>query len=351
MSGTKIVITKDDLKKPSVQAQVNTQRNIRRMAADFTQNPATGGIVVGQVARSNSQLSSSGTSDTIYYLIAGLSAGLFAWAASEIQTSVYSPANVYASTMIFTSIIGVFFGLGLGAIDGVVEHSSQKALKGAAIGLFIGFFGGGISGLFGQFVYSFLLSTGSRDLSNFIFARTIAWGVVGIIIGTVPGVSLQAGKKIRNGMLGGVIGGAIGGALFDPIGIFLQSGVVSRLVGISITGGAMGVLISLTEEMMKEAWLLVEQGPLKGKQFILYKNPTRLGSSPNCEIYLFKDPSIFPEHTAINILSNGNSISTLNPKAQLQINGQTTGNSMLKHGDQISIGQYVFSYREKKNHT
>ena len=63
-----------------------------------------------------------------------------------------------------------------------------------------------------------------------------------------------------------------------------------------------GLFVGLVESLTKDAWLLMIVGPLKGKQFIVYKNPTRIGSSPKCEIYLFKDPAIDPFHATINIL-------------------------------------------------
>jgi len=348
MSENKIVITKTDLEKAEVQEKVETQRNIRRIAADYEQKISTG-TVVGKLNRNSNDVWNgvSAKSDIVSYLVGGLLAGLVGWAVQEALTPTRTTGNVYTSTMMFTATIGVFLGLGLGAMDGILEKSSQKALKGGAIGIVIGIFGGGIAGLMGQYVYILLLSTGSKDLQTYMFARTIAWGIVGLIIGIVPGVSIQAWKKIRNGLLGGLIGGALGGALFDPIGLLIDSGNVSRLVGICIIGGGIGILISLAEEMFKEAWLLVESGPLKGKQFILYKNPTRIGSSQECEIYLFKDTSILPIHVSLHVDGKNNSISIQDSQAILRINGQQLNNSKLTNNDIIEVGHYSFRYCEK----
>ena len=46
---------------------------------------------------------------------------------------------------------------------------------------------------------------------------------------------------------------------------------------------------ALVENAAKTGWLRVLTGLIAGKQFILYRNPTYVGSSPDCEIYLFKD--------------------------------------------------------------
>ena len=34
----------------------------------------------------------------------------------------------------------------------------------------------------------------------------------------------------------------------------------------------------------------MKEGLIAGKQFVLYRDPTYIGSAPNCHVYLFKDP-------------------------------------------------------------
>ena len=55
---------------------------------------------------------------------------------------------------------------------------------------------------------------------------------------------------------------------------------------------ATGIGIGVIESALKDRWLYVTSGPLAGKQFILYKPVTTIGSSQQCDIYLFKDSNI-----------------------------------------------------------
>jgi hypothetical protein len=59
--------------------------------------------------------------------------------------------------------------------------------------------------------------------------------------------------------------------------------------------------MGLVESAPKDRWLYVVAGPLAGKQFILYKSETSIGSRQESDIYLFKDPNILPRHAVISI--------------------------------------------------
>ena len=78
-------------------------------------------------------------------------------------------------------------------------------------------------------------------------------------------------------------------------------GSVSRAVGFALVGLATGVGMGLVESALKDRWLYVVSGPLAGKQFILYKSQTTIGSKQDSDIYLFKDASILPRHAVISL--------------------------------------------------
>ena len=50
-------------------------------------------------------------------------------------------------------------------------------------------------------------------------------------------------------------------------------------------GGWKTPTFSLIENVIKSGWFKVEEGVIAGKQFVLYRNPTYIGSSPlwSCE--------------------------------------------------------------------
>ena len=76
---------------------------------------------------------------------------------------------------------------------------------------------------------------------------------------------------------------------------------ISRAVGMALFGVATGISMGLVEGALKDRWIYVAAGPLAGKQFILYKPLTIIGSDQSCDIYLFKDPSVQPQHASIEL--------------------------------------------------
>ena len=79
--------------------------------------------------------------------------------------------------------------------------------------------------------------------------------------------------------LGLLLGAGLGGIIFDPIAMATKGGAPSRAVGFALVGIATGVAMGLVESALKDRWLYVTSGPLAGKQFILYKPLTTIGSS------------------------------------------------------------------------
>jgi len=160
----------------------------------------------------------------------------------------------------------------------------------------------------------------------------------------VYGIVGQSGKKCLYGIIGGMLGAGIGGLVFDPISLVLGTAALSRAFGMMIFGAATGVAMGLVESALKSKWLFVTAGPLAGKQFILYKPLTTMGSRQGCDIYLFKDPSIMPAHATIEQRGNRLWLSATGP---VFVNGRQEQQRCLASGDLVQIGRYSFSYQEK----
>jgi len=176
-------------------------------------------------------------------------------------------------------------------------------------------------------------------------------------MGLGQGVALKSKKLLFNGFLGGVIGATLGGLLFDPIDVLLLSkGVMdpfrnadaSRMIGFTLTGAFVGLMIGIVEQISKDAWLIMTQGPITGKQFIIYKELTVLGSSPNCEIYLFKDPEIDPEHAMIVKIHDGYVIKDNNSSTGIYVNNKKVRDCKLRNGDKVQLGKTIFSFSENE---
>jgi hypothetical protein len=123
-----------------------------------------------------------------------------------------------------------------------------------------------------------------------------------------------------------------------------RGGAASRAIGFAMVGIATGVGMGLVESALKDRWLYVTAGPLAGKQFILYKSETRIGSSQDSDIYLFKDPNILPRHAAIEITGARVQLKATGP---VYWGGQLVRDRVLQDGDLVQVGRYSFRYKEK----
>ena len=139
-----------------------------------------------------------------------------------------------------------------------------------------------------------------------ILANAIKYGVIGSFLLIAPGVLMRNVASSCVGLAGGFVGGVIGGLLFAPVAKMSGNARCCRgrwrRVAIGLIAGAATGLI---ENAAKAGWLKVIQGFIAGKQFILYRATTYIGSSPDCHIYLFKDPAIGRRHAAVHIVPGG----------------------------------------------
>ena len=241
--------------------------------------------------------------------------------------------------------------LGLGVAESIVERSAKKAmirgLLGLALGLVFGFVFDWIANVFFGVGTAIIFSLGVQTAKNpaFWIVRGLAWAVFGVAGGIVYGLVDRSGAKTKYGIFGGLIGAALGGMVFDPISFATKTGGVSRAVGFALLGLATGVAIGIVESALKDRWLYVASGPLAGKQFILYKPITTIGSSQSSDIYLFKDTSILPQHGVIELRGAQTFIRSGGP---IFVSGAPARNRALQSGDLIQIGRYAFHFRERQ---
>ena len=140
------------------------------------------------------------------------------------------------------------------------------------------------------------------------------------------------------------LGGLIGGALYGLI----PEKHVSGLAAFVAIGVIAGLSTGLLENAVKSGWLKVTRGIIAGKQFILYRNPTYIGSSPDCQIYLFKDSNVGKRHAAIHLLPTGIEIENLPLGTATLVNGKSVERAKLKNGDEVQISKTSFRFQEKR---
>jgi hypothetical protein len=183
--------------------------------------------------------------------------------------------------------------------------------------------------------------------------RGAAWAAVGAALGVGMNLVRSSKVQLRNSVLGGALGGALGGTMFDPIDRFFRDSMFAdggsmRLVGVMVLGLSIGIFVALVERLAREAWIRVRTGPLAGKSFILYKTPTIIGSSPQCDVYLFKDAEIDGSHAQIHRVGNAFEIEDMNSRMGTRIGGQTIRRRRLASGDQVVLGGTVLEFEERQ---
>ena len=101
-----------------------------------------------------------------------------------------------------------------------------------------------------------------------------------------------------------------------------------------------------TKEVGGGVGLAIVAGFLKSKQFIIYRSPTLIGSSPKADICLVKDPHVAPEHARIERERNRYVLVDLGA-GQTAVNDERVSRRQLREGDYVTIGQTVLRYETR----
>jgi len=270
-----------------------------------------------------------------------------------------------AAAMLLFPTVAALAGLGIGAADGLVCRLWRRVLLAGLVGLLVGFIGCFVSAILANIVYAPLTrlaesqsGAGPGDLSTLglviqVSGRGLAWCLAGMAMGLGQGVALRSSRLLLYGFIGGAIGGLLGGLLFDPISLALphneEAGAeVSRGVGFTIIGAGVGLMIGVVELLARDAWLRMIQGPLAGKEFLVFKDLVHVGASPRSDIYLFNDPEVADSHAVIRAAADQYEIEAVDPLRPVLVNGRPVGRARLRHGDQITLGRTVFAFNRKR---
>lgn len=270
-----------------------------------------------------------------------------------------------AAGMLLFPLVAGFIGLFVGGADGLICRLPRRAILCGVVGLLVGIVGGFVCSIAAEIAYAPLShlamsveDEASSGLSTFgfiiqMFGRSLAWCLAGIAMGLGQGIALRSKRLLIYGLLGGVVGGLFGGLLFDPIDQILlgtdkPSAHISRLIGFGVIGASVGAMIGIVEILARDAWLRMTQGPLTGKEFLLFKDVMKVGSSPRSDIYLFNDQLVAPDHAIIRAVGDECEIEAAERTHPVLINNATIRRSRLRHGDNVTIGRTVFVFQRRK---
>ncbi|MBV8139542.1 MAG: FHA domain-containing protein [Deltaproteobacteria bacterium] len=292
---------------------------------------------------------------------AGLAGGALGWLPVELsshghslteQMTAWSVIWSYAAMAILSGLIG-------GMI--VAAESQHLDLSGAtqrrfARGFIICVLLALPANYFANWIFSAILNFGGWSLNHegstfYLFcARVLSWAIMGAMLGAGVGISTLRLPNILKGAIGGWVGGLVGGLLFDPLGKLMASGIgsqglASRFIGLCSIGLAIGLFIGLVQELTKAAWITVEQGRLKGRQYRVDAARVTLGRAEENPVGLFGDSSVQPRHAVIELKGSAYTIRNLAVQDGTFLNGNRIETAPLHDGDEIRIGGYQLKFR------
>ena len=274
-----------------------------------------------------------------YCAVVGGWAAFAGWALCELCLMHRSGQVGYGSFVLTGAFTGGLIGAALNFLAGAANGNVRQAVPRLGVGFLAGLVGGGIGCVFGNLLFWL------------IHLRVLGWIIMGLGIGVVEGVSDLNIRKIRNGLIGGGVGGLLGGLFFDFILFVVNIPMSSRAVGLVLLGVSIGLSIGLAQVMLREAWLTVEEGFRPGRQLLLSKQQTYLGTSEKAQLSFiaYGAKGVEPMHLCITrqtdgtywILDNGSRTGTF-------VNDQQVREALLlKDGDVVRFGANKVRFNER----
>jgi pSer/pThr/pTyr-binding forkhead associated (FHA) protein len=297
--------------------------------------------------------------ELMFKSFAGLAGGAAGWIPVELVSHGHSLIQPTTATeQVFMYIAwGVLSGLIGGAI--VAAQGQQLELTTEVQRRFVrGLAICGVLGLLAFYLanglFTSILAAGGwganhpGSLLAMIFGRIVSWLLMGAMLGAGVGIATFTLASIAKGAVGGALGGLLGGALFDPIGMMVGGGLPSRLFGLALIGLAIGFFIGLVQELTKVAWVTIEQGRLRGRQYRIDASVASVGRAEENPVGLFGDADVQMRHALIERAGADYVIKNLAVQQGTFVNGRRIEQVDLHDGDRIGIGGYemVFHLRQ-----
>lgn len=330
-------------------AQVNSARLLAEIENEQV-GYETGRLSQAEMNEAMSALRAEGSKNP-YFLIASDSRLTH----TQRQEKVSEQLNRDRVSAFILNVVGFgICGMMLALCLAIAEPITQRKWRAAAIsglaGAVLGLAGGAAAALLSDRIAAWAgaVSEGQVYWIRNLATHAAVWGTLGLFLGLGSGLVMRNARKVSIGLVGGLLGGVIGGVLFDPVRSLTHDAQISRLIALIAIGVVAGLCTGWIEDAAKSGWLKVTSGIIAGKQFILYRNPTYIGSSPDCQIYLFKDPKVGKRHAAIHLAPAGIEIEDLPLGVATLVNGKPITRARIKNGDTIEIGATSFRFQEKR---
>jgi hypothetical protein len=292
--------------------------------------------------------------------------GLTGWyLAALVSTSAVSQRPTAGTLFFQGGILGACIGLGAGVFDGIAVRSIARIVKFGGTSLLLGLFAGMVALPMAQFIYDVVGSPNGSSGGGSFLGAVICWVLFGGLIGIGEGIS--KGSQTWKALVGGMLGGVFGGGVYEAIGRAPSQGasVHEQAVlafALTILGGGIGCAIALVNTVLKDAWLVIENGKLAGTEINIskYVHPQLgsrragiIGSSQwDANVYLPGDGGISPRHASISYVDGLPTLTAL-PESiarryTTSVNGRPVKSWPLSNGDRLQIGSTTILYRHSR---
>ncbi len=200
---------------------------------------------------------------------AGLLSGFVAW---MFIPAIGRVVSVEAAPLVYFIVIGLLGGAFLGTVDGMVEESTPKTMRGALMGGLGGMIGGGLFGL---------IQT-KLTADQIYWGVLLFWGITGAFIGLTSALYEKKTNKIAAGILCGFAGGGVGAILgISVYTILIQNYDTANWLVRRLYEGVNGALIGVT------LWIAIGAA----ERFIIFKRrPLGDKNLKSCDACEFHNP-------------------------------------------------------------
>jgi hypothetical protein len=202
------------------------------------------GFNLGQHGRFLSKLRGSATW-VLRRSLAGMSTGLVGWFVIPAAARAAGATFPQWGHLLLSGAIGGFF---LGIVEGMVEESAIKTVRGGVFGA--------IGGLMGGLAGTLVLNMFNAGMP----AVVLAWGLTGSVIGASSVWLERRPDRILMGFVAGLIGGALGGWLgyqmYASLGDMVKtdSWVIKRGIE-GTTGAVLGAVLWVVVGTTEKLWI------------------------------------------------------------------------------------------------
>lgn len=247
-------------------------------------------------------------------------------------------------------LIGGLIGYFVVSVEAIRDRSVVRFARLASYGAVLGVVGGGIGMVFAEYLNYLVVHFSGGNFLVAMFARGLAWSLLGVAIGMSEGVAARSLGKFSYGMLGGAIGGFVGGCLFM---IFYEVAIkfgsttyFGNALGLVIMGACIGSLSALVQAVFQPACVKVLRGWQEGREYPLDKPANLLGRDEHADIALFRDMKVEKQHAFIQrvearyvLVNNGA------PAEFTLVNDSPVSQSReLQDGDKIQLGNVLLRF-------